>query len=91
MSQTFMCSFDVVSLFMNIPASETFQICLNALYRDDDIPTPGIPEDVLLKMLKKATTEVEFSFANIMYRQIDGVAMSSPLALVLANIFCWTL
>ena len=47
----------------------------------------SIPEAVLKKLLLKATTEVEFSFDNVMYRQIDGVAMGSPLGLVLANIF----
>ena len=34
-----------------------------------------------------ATTSVEFSFSNIMYKQIDGVAMGSLLGPALANIF----
>ena len=34
-----------------------------------------------------ATSCVEFSFNNIMFRQIDGVAMGSPLGPALANIF----
>ena len=37
--------------------------------------------------MKTATTSVEFSFNNIMYRQIDGVAMISPLGPTLANTF----
>ena len=37
--------------------------------------------------MKTATISVEFSFNNIMYRQIDGVAMGSPLGPALANIF----
>ena len=37
--------------------------------------------------MKTATTSVEFSFNNIMYRQIDGIAMGSPLGPALANIF----
>ena len=34
-----------------------------------------------------ATSGVEFSFINTMYRQTDGIAVSSPLGPVLANIF----
>ena len=34
-----------------------------------------------------ATRGAEFSFNNQMYKQLDGVAMSSPLGPALANIF----
>ena len=82
-----MCSFDICSLFTNIPLEETINLCLDALYRDDFIKQPPVPETLLKKMLLKATTEVEFSFNEDMYRQVDGVAMGSPLGPVLANIF----
>ena len=86
-SDTVMCSFDVVSLFTNIPLAETINICLDTLYRDSEVLKPTIPEDFLRKLLMKATCEVEFSFDEVMYRQVDGVAMGSPLGPVLANIF----
>ena len=68
-----MCSFDV-SLFTNVPIDETIEICLNTLYHSDMKP-PKISEALLKKLLLKATRGVEFSFDNMMYRQIDGVAM----------------
>ena len=37
--------------------------------------------------MQTVTKSVEFSFNNFMYRQIDGVAMGSPLGPLLANIF----
>ena len=84
-SQTFMCSFDIKSLFTNIPLDRTIQICLDTLYQDRSITTPSIPES-LLKMLK-ATIDVEFSFNGSIYRQIDGMAMGSLFGPVIANIF----
>ena len=73
-SSVFMCSFDVTSLFTNMPLNETLQICLDALYRDEQIPKPTVPENLSKKMLLKATTDVEFSFNNKIYKQVDGVA-----------------
>ena len=42
-SQLFMVSFDVQSLFTNIPLSETIQICLDRLYRSDEVVPPCHP------------------------------------------------
>ena len=43
--------------------------------------------DIFIELMQLTTSSVEFSFNNNMYRQIDGVAMGSPLGLALANIF----
>ena len=86
-ADSFMCSFDVKSLFTNVPILETIDICLDTLYRSDDVEPPVIEEKLLKKLLLKCTCDVEFSFDNQMYRQIDGVAMGSPLGPVLANVF----
>ena len=39
------------------------------------------------KLLNLCTKNVHFSFNNEIYIQIDGVAMGSPLGLVIVNIF----
>ena len=80
-----LCSFDICSLFTNVPLAETIEICTKTHY-DGHLPTPVIPKHVFIELMKIATISVEFSFNNIMYRQIDGVAMGSPLGPALANI-----
>ena len=65
---------------------EVVQICANALY-DGEITSPPFPRAVFVELMQTATSSVEFSFSNIMHRQIDGVAMGSPLGPSLANIF----
>ena len=82
----YMCSFDVSSLLTNVPLDETIKICSEALYDDSDLQ-PLIPKDVFVQLMKSATSSVEFSFNNTMYKQTDGVAMGSPLCPALANIF----
>ena len=79
-------SFDIYSLFTNVPITETIEICTKTIY-DGHLPTPVLPKHVFIELIKTATTSVEFSFNNIMYKQIDGVAMGSPLGPALANIF----
>ena len=39
----------------------------------------------LYYLLKLATSEPSFIFDNILYKQIDGIAMGSPLGPTLAN------
>ena len=81
-----MCSFDVSSLFTNVSIDETIKICSDALYDNFD-PQPLILRDVFVELMKSATSSVEFSFNNTMYKQTDVVAMGSPLGPDLANIF----
>ena len=83
--QTFLCSFDISSLFTNIPLGETIQICADSLYESNLTP-PIMDKDVFIELMNIATTFVEFSFNNKMYKQIHGVAMGSPLGLAQENI-----
>ena len=81
-----MCSFDIKKLFTNIPLTEVIDICMDHLFHSD-ITSPNISEEVCRELLNMATVNVEFSFNDHMYRQVDGVAMGSPLGPILANIF----
>ena len=69
-----------------MPRAETIQICADALYNLEHPPAP-FPRETFIELMKMATSSVEFSFNNIMHRQIDGVAIGSLLGLALANIF----
>ena len=77
-AKTFLCSFDISSLFTNVPLDETIGICVDALYRCHlDPPFPE--EDTFKELMLIATRGVEFSFNNQIYKQLDVVAMGSPL------------
>ena len=80
-----MCSFDVSSLFTNIPLDETIQICLDKFYALAN--PPKLPRSVLKDLLLFATKRSHFLFHGHYYDQIDRVAMGSPLRPVLASIF----
>ena len=82
----FLCSFDISSLFTNVPAAETIQICAEALFSSKLFPAP-FPWQIFVELMEMSTSSAEFSFNDIMHRQIDVVAIGSPLELALANIF----
>ena len=71
---------------IKVPLDETIKISSEALYDAFDLQ-PVIPKDVFVKLMKRTTSSIEFSFTNTMYKQIDRVAMGSPFGLALANIF----
>ena len=81
-----MGSLDVDSLFTNIPLDETIDICINQLFENTDT-IEGFKKSELKQLLCFATKESYFIFNGLLYKQIDGVAMGSPLAPSLANAF----
>ena len=85
-SSVFLCSFDLLSLFTNVPLAETIQICADALYSSEHPPAP-FPQQIFVELMEMATSSAEFSLNDIMHCQIDGVAMGSPLGPALAIIF----
>ena len=78
--------FDICSLFSRIPILETIDICTDMLYGSYLTP-PDIPEVGFVESMKFAITFMEFSFYNIMYRQVDGISMGSALGPTMAGIF----
>ena len=82
----FMVSFDIESLFTNIPTAETIEIILNRALKNTDT-YEGLDKPTLKKLLQICTMESHFQFNGKYYDQVDGVAMSSPLGPLFANIF----
>ncbi|CAH8524172.1 unnamed protein product [Dicrocoelium dendriticum] len=80
-----MCSMDVQSLFTNIPLRETVDF-LCEFIMSNKVVLP-IPVEYLRDLLLLCTENVHFLFEDKPYRQVDGVAMGSPLGPVLADIF----
>ena len=82
-----MVSFDVNSLYTNVPVSETLDIVLKNLFVDEDMLYLGYSRKLFFEMLNLAVCNTYFFFNKILYKQKDGLAMGNPLAPTLANIF----
>ena len=85
LSKKFLVSYDVTSLFTNIPLQETTNIAINLIFNQNS--NLNISKKELKKLFLFATSQTHFIFNIKFYNQIDVVAMGSLLAPVLANIF----
>ena len=80
-----MVSFDVVSLFTNVPLNEVIDLACDYVYGNDD-EKPEYERKHFRKLLLYATSG-EFLYRDRLFKQVDGVAMGSPLGPTLANLF----
>ena len=78
-------SFDVKSLFTNVPLAKTIGIILNRVY-DQKLIETKLKRRSLKKLISNVCKKTTFSFNNQSYEQLDGVSMGSSLGSVLANI-----
>ena len=87
-SVPFMCSFEIVSLYTNIglPIDETINICIDKLFKDNNT-VQNRSHDQFGNLLNYCVKQNHFVHNGILYDQIDGVAMGSPLGFILTNAF----
>ena len=83
-SNLFIASFDIQSLATNIPLDETINIFVDLVF-DKKKKVKGMLEQHF-KQLLALSVKSSFLF-NVYYKQVDGVAMDSPLGPTLANSF----
>lgn len=81
-----MVSYDVTSLFTNIPLKETITIICNKLFHNKDL-YHGFTRTDFETIIKLATQDTFFLFNNNIYTQVDGTAMGSPISSTLADVF----
>jgi len=77
-------SFDVVSLYTNVPVLESINVCAELLFREDR-EKPPIDKETFVQLAKIASCDVIMSTHDGYYQQVDGLAMGSPPAPHLAN------
>ena len=76
-------SFDVESLFANVPLKKTIEIILNRVYNEKKI---SLSKRLLKTLLLDVCTKTAFSFNKKLNEQIDGASMGSPLGLLMVNV-----
>ena len=74
-----------MSISTNIPLSEAIDIAINLTFENS--PDIKFTKRELRKLFRIATSETHFNFNGSIFDQIDRVAMGSPLASVLTNLF----
>ena len=75
-------SFDVSSLYTNVPVEESVQVCADLLYNKFSLP---FSKDTFIELAMLVSSNVVMSTHDGYYLQTDGLAMGSPLAPYLAN------
>ncbi len=86
-SNQFLVSFDVESLFTNIPIHETINIILENLFPVPDHLFQNFTKYQFKSLLELYVCDTHLIFNKQLYKQSEGMAMSFPLGPSFANIF----
>ena len=79
-------SFDVESLFTNVPLKRTIRIVLKRIF-EDKLINRTLRKRSLKMLLLDCATKTAFSFDNTFYEQTDGVSMGSLLSSCLSKYY----
>ena len=80
-------SYDVKSLFTNVPVNESIAICERRLHEDESLwEQTELSVETIIQLLRFCLTS-SFLYNGQHYQQLDGGAMGSPVSSVIADIF----
>ena len=83
-----MVSFDVTSLYTNIPIIDTLNIIKDHVNNDDQFTRKtAISQDKFLDLVHLVLTTTWYTFNSQFYQQTDGVAMGGPASSTTAEIY----
>lgn len=85
--ELFMSSFDVCSLFTNVPVLETCNLILNKLFPHKNSQYLGFNRSIFKKLLDNCCLNNIFLFNGKLYSQVEGAPMGGCVSPVLADIF----
>ena len=74
-------SYDVTSLFTNVPVQETIRILVEKAFTDNWFNSTydlNLQKDQLTQLLRMASTDQLFQFDGQLYEQCEGVAIGVP-------------
>ena len=78
-------SYDVDSLFTNIPVEETIEYIIHQIYNEKKVPQI-CSKTIFRRLMYKLTTECAFQFNQNLFKQTEGCSMGGPLSVTLADI-----
>ena len=83
-----MVSFDVTSLYTNIPIIDTLNIIKDYVHSDYQFARKtAIPQDKFPDLVNLVLTTTWYTFNSQFYQQTDGVAMGGPASSTTAEIY----
>ena len=88
-SNDIMVSFDVTSLFTNVPLEKTVEYLCELI--TEELPTFPIPINQFKQLVYACTKDVQLIFNEKFYTQCGGISMGSPLASLLADTYMYKL
>ena len=82
----YMVSFDIDSLYTNVPIKEAIKIVADKMYINNN-SFRGLSKSKFTELLQLVVNDSYFIFNDEYYKQVDGLAMGNPISATLANIF----
>ena len=79
-------SYDVVSLFTNIPTEETINYIIGPIYVHKKLEPISLKLN-LRRLLIKLATECTFKFNSRFLKEVDSCTMGGPLSVTFSDIY----